>query len=479
MYFRPILISIAVAGCNFIHSSAQQTNLTFATDSLNLDDCLSIALNNSPTIKVADMEIQRMDYSKKEVIGSFLPNIDFNATYGRTIAKQVMYMNMDAFGDFGGMGGGNGEAETQAISRAESKSSNNGIKVGLDNSYSMGFQASMPLISPQLWQNLSLSEEQIYRNVEAAKQSRQQLVSQIKNAYFALLLSQASKNVIQESYDMASLTHATYVKQHELGAASEFDVLRTSVAMKNIEPQITQANIAIKRTTLNLLLLMGLDGNYELKVKGNLSDYEKDMYFAALSANTEDLSNNADLTLLDIDKGMLKRNLKIQKLAYSPTLALSANYNWTSMSNGSPFKDFRWTPYSNIGLSLSVPIFSGGRRFSKVKQVEIQLAELNLQREQLRNSIEMQVKLAMDNIKLNVEQIESSSESVRQADTAHTIMQKSFAIGAASYLNLRDSELALTQARLAYYQAIYNFLIAHTELELLLGTAPIEKYSEK
>ena len=56
-------------------------------------------------------------------------------------------------------------------------------------------------------------------------------------------------------------------------------------------------------------------------------------------------------------------------------------------------------------------------------------------------------------------------------------MEKSFNIGAASYLNLRDSELALTQARLAYFQAIYNYLIARSELELLQGNAPIEKYS--
>lgn len=477
MDIKPVLLAAAISIIP-IHAAAQNPELVFATDSLSLDDCLSIALNNSPTVKVADMEVKRMDYSKKEVIGNFLPSIDFNATYGRTLAKQVMYMNMDGFGDFGNMGGGSDAPEEQNLSRAAGGSRNDGIKVGLDNSYSMGFQASMPIIAPQLWQNLSLSEEQIYRNVEAANQSRQQLVSQVKSAYYALLLAIDSRKVIQESYDMAALTHDIYVKQHELGAASDYDVLRTSVAMKNVEPQITQADIAIKRATLNLLLLMGLDGNYALKIAGNLSEYEKDMYSTALSADPTDLSRNSDLKLLDIDTGMLKRNLKIQKLAYSPTLALSANYNWTSMSNGSPFKNFRWTPYSSIGLSLSIPIFSGGQRFNKVKQVEVQLAEMKLQRENLRRSVEMQVSVAMDNMKLNVEQIASSAESVRQADAAHSIMERSFKIGAASYLNLRDSELALTQARLAYIQSIYNFLIAHTELELLLGNAPVDKYQQ-
>ena len=65
---------------------------------------------------------------------------------------------------------------------------------------------------------------------------------------------------------------------------------------------------------------------------------------------------------------------------------------------------------------------------------------------------------------------------VKEAERAHDIMEKSFGIGAASYLDLRDSELALTQSRLAYYQAIYNYLVAGADLELLLGNAPIENY---
>ena len=77
---------------------------------------------------------------------------------------------------------------------------------------------------------------------------------------------------------------------------------------------------------------------------------------------------------------------------------------------------------------------------------------------------------------MNVKQIASNAESVAQADKAHDIMERSFEIGAASYLDLRDSQLALTRARLAYYSAIYNYLIANSELELLLGNADIKKY---
>lgn len=437
---------------------------------LSLDECIRIALTESPTVKIADKEIERMDYSKRDVIGQLLPTIDFGATYNRMVAKQVMYMNFDGFGS---MGGGAGEGDTEQAPATDKK--NDGIKMGLDNSYSMGFNATLPLIAPQLWKSISLTDSQILKAVETARQSRQNLVDQVKSAYYAYLLAIDAQKVIQESYDMARLTYETYSKQYELGAASDYDVLRTSVAMKNIEPELQQAEISIKQANLQLLILMGLDSNFKYEPDGQLSDYEEEMYAKALGVD-RNISNNADLRLLDIDTEILKKNLTVNKLAFSPTLAFTANYNWTSMSNGSPFKNFRWNPYSTVGLSLSIPIFQGGRRWNSIKATQIQVQEMEWQRQNLERSISMQVDLAIDNINMNIKQISSNSESVKQADRAHTIMEKSFEIGAASYLDLRDSELALTRARLAYLQSIYNYLIAESSLELLLGTAPIDSY---
>ncbi len=100
-------------------------------------------------------------------------------------------------------------------------------------------------------------------------------------------------------------------------------------------------------------------------------------------------------------------------------------------------------------------------------------------RENLVRSLDSQATLAIDNIKLNVKQIASSKESVGEAERANDIQNRSFDIGAASYLDLRDSQLSLTQARLSYCQAIYNYLVAASDLELLLGNAPVDSYLRK
>lgn len=448
---------------------------------LTLDQCITIAISENPSIKVADMEIERMDYSKKETLGQLLPNISFGAQYSRTLAKQVTYLNMGAMSSL--MGGGSSDSAEgaegeESASSSSSSSGGSGIKMGLDNSYSLGFSASMPLIAPQLWKSLNLSDTQILQSIETARQSRLAMINQVKSAYYGLLLAKDSYNVILESYENAKVTHDTYVKKHELGAASEYDVLRTSVAVKNVEPELLQAEIAIKQAKLQLCLLMGMDINVPFDVTTTLSDYEKTMYENTLAIDRS-IDQNSDLKMLDIQAQTLNDALEVQKMAWYPTLALSANYNWTSMSDGNPFKNFRWSPYSTIGLSLSIPIYQGGQRYTRIKQAEIQVNEMKFQRENLERSINMQIDMAIDNIHLNVKQISSCTESVNQADKAHEIMEKSFNVGAASYLDLRDSELALTRARLAYYQSIYNYLVANSNLELLLGNADVDKYSSE
>lgn len=471
MYSNRIKIFLLAAAAICLPQVLQASENT--EPALTLDECLAIALSDNPTVRIADMEVTRMDYSKKEVIGQLLPSIDFSGSYSRTLAKQTMYMDLGAFG---GMGGG-GSDETETPARRASGGKDTGMKVGLDNSYSAGFSATLPLIAPQLWKALSISDVQIAQALEQSRSSKLELIRQVKGAYYAFMLAEVSRTVIQESYDMASLTHETYTKQYAAGAASDYDVLRTSVAMKNIEPELLQADIAIKQARLQLQILMGVDASFVFRTAGALSDYEGTMSEPLLGADP-DLSGNTTLRLNSIQLDLQRKALASQKLAYAPTLALTANYNWTSMNNGTPFKDLRWNPYSMIGLQLSVPIFSGGQRYSRVKQAQVQLTELELQRENLERTVNMQVDLAVDNIRINVKQIGSCHESVLQAERAHDIMSKSFNLGAASYLDLRDSELALTRARLAYYQAIYNYLVADSDLEQLLGNVSVEQYAK-
>ncbi|MDE6553168.1 MAG: TolC family protein, partial [Muribaculaceae bacterium] len=369
------------------------------------------------------------------------PQIGFSLSYQRSIELQTIRMNM----------GGQSQK----------------LKMGSDNTWNTGFSLSLPIIAPTLWKAISISDTQIAQNLESARSSRLELVNQVNKAYYALMLAISSKDVIRQQYDIAKYTAEIYRKQFEQGTASEYDVLRSEVQVRNIEPSLLDADISVKQCQLSLNVLMGIDDALNLYPNVSMEDMQQDMYGYLLE--TKSLAGNSTLRSLELQQKMAAQNVAVKKLAWLPTLGASFNVNWLSLSNGPMFKDVDFSPYSSLGVQLSIPIFSGGTKWYQMKQAQVQQTELELQKENLVNSLNMQVDLALDNINRQAKQIDSSKEGVRQAHKAHDIMLKSFQIGAASYLQLQDSELANSSAQLSYLQAIYNYLVSTSELDLLLG----------
>lgn len=463
-------------------SASAQTAIT--TDSvlyLNMDRALTIALSESPTIKIADLEVKKTDYSKREVIAGLLPQIDASASYQRAIKKQRMFMSGKGFDIAGMMGAYLGPLyEAAGIPMPESDSSSSssadeGFEVGLDNTYSMGFSATLPVIAPQLWKSVEISSINIQTKLEAARSSRLSLINEVQKAYYNVLLCQDSYKVLRDQYDNAKLNAETYANQYKQGTASEYDVLRSEVAVRNIEPSLLSTENAVKLSKLQLKVLMGIDAGIEIKIDDSLANYEQDMYNVTMNINRS-IDNNTDLRQLDLQTKMLQKTATLQKFAYIPTLGAQFNYNWISMSDGNMFKNFRFNPYSTIAVALNIPIFSGGSRFYKVKQAEANVAQMGFQRENLVRALDMQVEAQLDNISKSVKQIDSNKLGVEQAEKAYKIMQKSFEIGSATFVTLNDAELALTRARLSYSQAIYDFLAGVSDVQKLLGTTDISKY---
>lgn len=465
-----------------VMSASAQTAIT--TDSvlhLDMDRALTIALSESPTIKIADLEVKKTDYSKREVIAGLLPQIDASASYQRSIKKQRMYMSGKGFDIAGMMGAYLGPLYAATgvpfpeTDNSASSSSDEGFEVGLDNTYSMGFSATLPIIAPQLWKSVEISSINIQTKLEVARSSRLSLINEVQKAYYNVLLCQDSYKVLRDQYDNAKLNAETYASQYKQGTASEYDVLRSEVAMRNIEPSLLSTENAVKLSKLQLKVLMGIDAGIEVVINDSLSNYEQDMYNVTMSINRS-LDNNTDLRQLDLQTKMLQKTATLQKFAYIPTLGAQFGYNWISMSDGNMFKNFRFNPYSTVAVALNIPIFSGGSRFYKVKQAQANVAQMGFQRENLVRALDMQVQAQIDNISKSVKQIDSNKLGVQQAEKAYKIMQKSFEIGSATFVTLNDAELALTRARLAYSQAIYDFLAGVSDVQKLLGSTDISKY---
>lgn len=424
---------------------------------LDLEKALEIALSENPTVKVADQEIQKKKYARKGSYASLFPQINFSADYTRTLKKQVMYM--DGF-DMGSMDTGGSEIEMPNMDE--------GIEVGRDNNWTMGFNASLPLVNASLWKSLSISALDVELAIEQARASKIDMVNQVKKGFYGVLLANDSYRVFKETYDNAMENYLDIKKKYEQGTVAEYDLIRADVTVKNSEPNMLQALNSLVLAKWRLKALLGMDLDMSIDCEGTLTDFEPLLFGDYLSTDTS-LVNNSDLKQLDLQALQLKKTLTMQRFDYLPTLSLTGMYQWNAMNNDFRFKNYLWNPYSIIGLSLSVPIFSGGSKFYTLKQTRVSMTQLDLQREDAERNLQVSVKQYRDDMSTAIQQFEAARKGVKQAERGYMISQKRYDTGAGTLLEMNDSQLALTQAQLNFNQAIYNYMVAKSDLEKVLG----------
>lgn len=454
---RLAAIMLVIGGTLISVRAQEQTVLSF-----NLDEAIEFALSENPTVKVADMEIEKKKYAEKGSYAALFPQLDFGADYSRTLKKQMMYM--DGF-DMSSLGG---ESEDESETPSASSGSSSGIAIGRDNNWSLGFSVGMPLINPALWKSLKISGIDVDLAVEQARSSKIDMINQVRKSFYAVLLANDSYRVFKESYDNAMENYVDIKKKFDQGQVAEYDLIRADVSVRNAEPNMLQAENALVLAKWQLKALMGMDLEQSIDCKGALNDYQAQLYSDYLATDTI-LADNTNIRQLDIQGRQLDAKLKMEKFDYLPTLSLSGVYQWNAMNNDFKFNDYQWNPYSTVGLKLTVPIFSGGAKLNKIRQTRVTMNQLSLQRDDLQRTLKLAVKQSMDNMATCVKRFDAAQKGVKQSERGYTIAQKRYETGAGTLLELNDAELAMTQSKLNYNQAIYDYMVSKAELEKVLG----------
>ena len=450
-----LFLGFALFALTSFAQNAEQSALT-----LTLEQALEIALTESPTIKIAEQEIEIKRYAKQVTYSSLYPRFDATAQYQRVIAKQTMSMQMGE------------QAQT--------------IKVGSDNSFNGGVTASMPIVNAQLWESLKVSVADIILSIEKARSSQIDMIEQVTKAYFAILLAKESEVVFQRVYDNAVENNKNIQKRYEVGSVSEYDLITSNVSVQNAIPNLIEAKNAVVLALWQLKALLGIDLQKNIDVAGSLMDYEAQMNYA-MTLEQLDLSNNTTLKQLNIQEGMLESAHKIAKYANIPTLSINAAFLYTALGNdGAFFQAKAWNPYSYAGVQLNIPIFAGLQRRAAIRQAAINLSNLQLQRENAERQLRVAVVQSLNNMQTNVKKFSAAAATVSQAQRGYEIAVKRYEVGRGTLVDVDNSQLALTQAELGRNNAIYNFLVSKVALDKILGNHEVktnhdyvEKYEQK
>lgn len=411
------------------------------TLNLTLDKALEIALADNPTIKVADQEIVLKKEANKEAWQTLLPELSLSGSWQHTIKAPEMKLGGQSF-----------------------RMGDDGV-----NTAAAVATLSLPVFAPAVYKSMSLTKTDIQLAQEKARSSRLDLINQVTKAYYQLMLTQDSYEVLQKSYALAEENFNVVKSRYEQGLVSEYDKISAEVQMRNVKPAVVSAENGVRLSKLQLKVLMGITEDINLVVSEKLSNYENMVFTNLLDNETFGLENNSTMRQLELNDQLLKKNISLQKTGFMPTFAVALTGQYQSMYNNHwNVFDYSWVGSSQLNFSLSIPIFKASN-FTKLKSARLQRTQLELNRIDTERKLNMQVTSYKSNMQASSEQVLSNKEAMNQADKALSISKKRYEVGAGTVLELNSSQVALTQSELTYSQSIYDYLTAKADLDLVLG----------
>lgn len=408
---------------------------------LTLDKALEIALSDNPTIKVADQEIVLKKVANKEAWMNLLPELSVGGSWQYTIKAPVLVLGGQEF------------------------------PLGDDDVSTVAGTAtlSLPIFAPAVYKSMSLTKTDIQLAQEKARASRLDLINQVTKAYYLLMLTQDSYEVLQKSYELAEENFNVVNSRYEQGLVSEYDKISAEVQMRNVKPSVVSAENGVRLAKLQLKVLMGITEDIDLIVKEKLNNYETLVFTNQLDNENNGLENNSTMRQFELNANLLKKNVGLAWSNFMPTLGVALTGQYQSMYNNNwNVFDYSWIGSSQLTFSLSIPIFRASN-FTKLKTARLQRTQLELNRIDTERKLNMQVTSYKNNMAASSEQVLSNKEAVNQANKALSISKKRYEVGKGTVLELNSSQVSLTQSELTYSQSIYDYLTAKADLDLVLG----------
>lgn len=422
---------------------------------LTLDKAIEIALNDNPTVKVADLEIERYDYVYKQAASTLYPQIEASGQYALAIRRQEM---------------------------------TEGFSFGGKNTFNVSGNISLPLFVPSVYRQMKMTRTQMATAVESARANRIDLIAAVRSAYYNVLLAEQSLTVLNEAVATTQRVVDNTKDLYDNGLASEYDYLTAQVQLSNLKPQVLQAETAIDITKLQLKMYLSLPEDLEIEVSGTLDDFRTEVLLG--EDYSTDIAENTTLKTLDLQRELLEHQEKLIQTTRMPSLVAFGSISYigqeridlsglmggamggTRAATESQSK-FWWQYPIQVGAQISIPIFSGLKKTNQLREVRNQMAQLELQRSYAEEGIRLQVQASINTLLTARETMLANELTVEQAEKAYDISLTRYNAGAGTIIELNTAQLSLTQAQLSYSQSIYNYLAAHAEYEKSLGVEDV------
>lgn len=461
MMLKKSLLSLALI-LILISARAQQTQ------QFDLQTCINYALQNSYQIRISEQGINLADAQIAETRSQGLPQINGQLGYTNNPAiQQQIVPNFFAPAILGVL------QEVGVPFQAPDRDDFGTIPLafGVANTAMASVSASQLIFDGSYFVALQASKTYKQLSEQELKETRISVVENVSKAYYQVLINKERIRLLEANMERLEQVMRETRAMSEAGLVDKIDYSRVRVSYNNVKTNFEQTKRGLEIANKTLKIQMGMPVDEPLQVMGEIRDVEMNLVLPEEELDfqydnrIEFTKNKTNLTLTQLD-------LKNNKAGYLPKLSANANlgYNSGAQTFNEVFESENWFEFASVGLTLNIPIFDGLSKNSKIQRNKAQLRQLELQRDLLKSSIDIEIESSVVALENALEMLEVQKENMGLAEEVFESATARYRQGLGSNLEVTEADSSLKESQSNYFFALYDAIVAKIELQKALGT---------
>jgi outer membrane protein TolC len=437
--------------------------LSQETLTLTLEESVSMALKQNPEILIAEKEAVKSGAEVWEAWAGLLPTLDASANLSHAWDIQTTTIPNFLKPMLAPL--------APAVPELADMPDFVQLAFGLENTLTYGLTLNQPLfLGGAGIAGVKMARATHRASLHRLESTRQNLIYQTVTAFYGCLLAREVVQVQREAFSQAEANLDVVLKKYDAGSASGFDKMRAEVEAANLKPEVIAANNEYQSALTGFRMILGLPKETGIEVEGALF-YEPDD-FVGLSLEdiqAQAFENRPELLELVSQRAIAANGVTLARSEFMPKLFFSTDYSFLAMRNDFDFGEDDFSKGFTSAVSLQIPLFRGFANWKKCQKAKLDY-KIILDSEKLtKDGIVAEVEIAYNNFREAMERYQAADESVDLAEKTLRLANLMYEEGASTQLDVLGSQLALTEARLNYATALFDYQVTRYELRLVAG----------
>lgn len=458
-----LTLSIALVFAHIATLEAQEA----PTLRLSLKDAQQYAVEHNYSMQNASLDVRKAEYSRWQTISSMLPQVKAGFDYQNMCGYT---MNFGGGGSMMSMIPDSITIGTMTLpisipsSGTDNSSESSGIAMNPSGTFSI--TASVAVTGAQIVGIMLNNIARDMMNV-SQRQTEQTTRSQVRSVYVSILVMEDIVGLLDSSLANILLLEKTTLESVAAGAAEQIQADKLHVQVASLRNSINANRRSLQMLYNSLILQLGADVNSKLVLTTRLDEVLDLSYLASLSLGGFTIDSNYNYQLLQYNEKMAKRNVTMAWMDFTPTL--SAYYSYSAKTYFGKDEGFNMTPPNMVGASISLPLFTTGTRYAKIRSAEIDYQEALNSKQQAEDGLRVQYNQLCYDLANAIETYQIQKDNLEVTKRVFNNTAEKYRYGHASNLEVTNASTDIITAQSNYIQAVMSIVSAEVALENLLG----------